>query len=912
MGSPNRIAVGRVWRFAQCEVDEIRRKLWVHNKLIQVQEKALDVLICLLEANGDPVTKDDLIEAGWETVGSVDDSSLTTAIRNLRKAFGDGDRESVIRTVHRVGYRIAVPIVGRIVEEAIEPEFRLTAGDYVPDLPDWRLTRPLDKMEPHRIWLAENPMTRRTRVFKFAEDGVRYAALKREITAARFLESSVPHPENFVKIADWRLTTKPYYTACEFGGSNLIDWAEAQRGTGGLARDLCLEIVAEVCDAVQQAHNLGLIHNDLKPSNILLQPAQQASLRWRVKIVDFGVATMQDPLRLAEAEVTNYGFGEGSELPAGGSLLYRAPEVSAGRAATQRADIYSIGVILFQLLSGDFTQIPTPGWEEQIDDPILRQDIQQAVSLDPTHRFQSAAEIAERLRSVEVRRETARLAELEKAENLRVSERARVQRARMPFIWFALVALVVGLSLSLWFYRKALSNERTAGSINDFLTEDLLQQSNPNVGRGVDETLEQAIQDASPKIEQRFENDPSIAAALHDTLAKALDNGQNYAAAGVEFEDAAADWRKADGPLSQAAIFDTLQHAFTEARSVRPGSLDRAKLMLSQQDALIAQLREPNPKVQFAKVEAQAMIAAADGRSDEAVKKFAAAADMSSRMGMSQEIRMSAKQRLCAIKLRVGDAASAETCVRELIAATGTASDGRRAAPPILKLSLAQSLLMQNKLQQAIEEVNADYPEVVKQVGAESTLTEQLLGVRSQAEGELEDWNGSIRDSLALSELAQKTEPGGFLAVGGLSDAALSECRAGRFASGQAHARDALKMVSQPGQSLGLAGVVQFTLASCLILSDAKAATADAAKLNDAERLLLRIDLARAAATSADPGWGANVQLALASIAYQRKQYATSRRWLSRAQPAFVSESGDRYQHDAALELAKELVGKGA
>jgi WD40 repeat protein len=114
----------------------------------------------------------------------------------------------------------------------------------------------------------------------------------------------------------------------------------------GLTAAACLELLARVCDAVQHAHDHGVIHRDLKPGNILVDEAGQP------KVLDFGVARATD----ADLQTTT-GRTETGQLF--GTLSYMSPEQVAGDPAAldRRSDVYSLGVILFELLAG---RLPYP------------------------------------------------------------------------------------------------------------------------------------------------------------------------------------------------------------------------------------------------------------------------------------------------------------------------------------------------------------------------------------------------------------------------------------------------------------------------------------------------------------------------------------------------------------------------
>ena len=96
----------RLWRFEDCEFDELRYELRHAGVTVELERKPLDVLVYLLEHAGEVVRKEELLEAVWPGVLVVD-ASLATAVSKLRKALGERE---IVQTVSRVGYRICVPV----------------------------------------------------------------------------------------------------------------------------------------------------------------------------------------------------------------------------------------------------------------------------------------------------------------------------------------------------------------------------------------------------------------------------------------------------------------------------------------------------------------------------------------------------------------------------------------------------------------------------------------------------------------------------------------------------------------------------------------------------------------------------------------------------------------------------------
>jgi len=898
---------GRRWRFADYEFDELGRELRVKGRAVELESKPLDILLQLLLHAGEVVTKEELLESVWPDVMVVD-GSLATAVSKLRKAMGDEDHPAIV-TVPRVGYRLAVPVYCKTVAAAAGPELGFKAGDVVPGREQWRLSRPMDISGSSEVWLAENPKTHEQRVFKFAADGVRLKGLKREITISRFLRESLGDRPEFVRILEWNFETPPYFLESEYAGPNLAEWAAAQGGLNKISPDARLHLLIDIAQAVAAAHDIGVLHKDLKPANILVVPAANGG--WEIKIADFGSASLFDPSRLHALGITNLGFTQTAGLENDaltGTLMYLAPEVLAGQSPSAGADVYALGVMLYQLALGDFRKPLAPGWEADIEDPLLRDDIADAACGDPARRLNSAADLVERLLTLGERR--IKRDELETAKlRAQIAERKLAEtRARRPWVVFAVIALATGLGVSSALYRRAArerdnANRQTAiaSSISRFLSDDLLGRSNPYSSGKSGESLMDAIKQASPSIDRKFKDEPLIAARLHQTIARALDNRTDYPDARQEYDRAAAFFKQVDGELSQDAIIVQLQRTTLEARSYESGSLPLAKSILGQQETLIARLPHPRPDLPVWLSSARGMIALIENNAKSAAENFQAAVDRAAVLPeFDESARLTFKQRLGFSYIRLGEGAKAEQTFRELIAAfTRVAGPD---SPHVLRvrLNLAQAFMIQNKHEEAIKEASAIYPEFVSRLGADHELTMQLLTTRAQSEGSLGLWDDAIRDDLTIHDLAvRKQGPLSFFAIATLTDASLAQCRAGHYREGESNARQAYAAsVKAFGPSAGLTGGAAYPLASCLILLG---------KLDEASTLLRQIDVPPVAQLTGDPDWGAGVTLAQAEIAYRRGNYDAARGYVQTVTPVFTRKDAEPYQKRALESLRTAL-----
>jgi DNA-binding winged helix-turn-helix (wHTH) protein/serine/threonine protein kinase len=900
---------GRLWRFGDYEFNELARELRIKGRPVELESKPLDILLQLLLHAGEVVTKEELLESVWPNVVVVE-GSLATAVSKLRKAMDD-DAHPAIVTVPRVGYRLAVPVYCKTVAASAGPELGFKAGAAVPGREQWRFIRPMDVSGSSEVWLAENPKTHEQRVFKFAADGARLKGLKREITISRFLRESLGDRPEFVRILEWNFETSPFFLESEYAGTNLAEWVEAQGGFAKISFDTRLQLLVDVARAVGAAHDIGVLHKDLKPANILVVAAGSGA--WQIKVADFGSASLFDPSRLHALGITNLGFTQTASLdaaPLTGTLMYLAPEVLAGQSPSTGADVYALGVILYQLTIGDFRKPLAPGWEAEIEDSLLREDIADAACGDPAKRLNSAADLVERLLTFEQRR--VKRDELEAAKlRAQVAERKLAEtRARRPWVVFAVVALAAGLAVSFALYRRAIherdnANRQTAiaGSINRFLADDLLGRGNPFVSGKSSELLMDAIKQASPGIDRQFKDEPLVAARLHQTIARALDNRTDYPDARQEYDRATALFKQVDGELSQDAIVVQLQRVTLEARSYEKDSLPLAKSILDQQKVLIARLPHPRPDLPVWLFSAQGMIALIENNAKSAAENFQAALDRAELLPeFDESARLTFKQRLGFSYIRMGEGAKAEQTFRDLIVAfTQVAGPD---SPHVLRvrLNLAQAFMIQNKHEEAVKEANTIYPEFISRLGPDHELTMQLLSTRAQSEGSLELWDDAIRDDLAIHELAvRKQGPLSFFAIATLSDAALAQCRSGRYGEGESNARKAYDSSARGfGARAGLTGATAYTEAICLM---------GLHRLDEAASLLQPIDVQPVAQLTGDPDWGAGVTLAQAEIAYRRGNYDAARTQVQAVAPVFTRKETEAYQKHA-FETLKAALDK--
>jgi eukaryotic-like serine/threonine-protein kinase len=165
--------------------------------------------------------------------------------------------------------------------------------------------------------------------------------------------------------------------------------------SGPLPTKVALRQGAEIAEALAHAHSAGVLHRDLTSSNILVTHSGT------VKVIDFGLAKFAEPDEINEAKRSLSSLGEAGWL--GGTLPYMAPELLHGETATAQSDIWSLGVLLYEMLTGSLPFVGGTMFElsmaimikgieplSQHIPPSLRGIVCRCLAKDRTDRYQSA------------------------------------------------------------------------------------------------------------------------------------------------------------------------------------------------------------------------------------------------------------------------------------------------------------------------------------------------------------------------------------------------------------------------------------------------------------------------------------------------------------------------------------------
>ena len=219
----------------------------------------------------------------------------------------------------------------------------------------YRATLPSEQYHPRAIKFCLNPALR--------------SSLEQERDFLRRLSTAREWPRGVVRLYGFEPDAQPAFLVYEFvPGSDLgrlVSW-HAQRNGKPLPPERILDIVRQLAEALSHVHAQGLVHRDLKPANILVD---EAGL---VRITDFGLGGVVNGDAVPGGSLRELSQGRSSLVAqaalsrGAGTPLYMSPEQSRGEAPVPHHDIYSLGVIWYQLLAGDVSRPMHPGWDEEL------------------------------------------------------------------------------------------------------------------------------------------------------------------------------------------------------------------------------------------------------------------------------------------------------------------------------------------------------------------------------------------------------------------------------------------------------------------------------------------------------------------------------------------------------------------
>jgi non-specific serine/threonine protein kinase/serine/threonine-protein kinase len=439
------------------------------------------------------------------------------------------------------------------------------------------------------------------------------------------------HP-NIAKVFDAGATEqgRPFFVMECVKGVPITEYCDKHR----LNNRKRLELFNQVCDGIQHAHQKGIIHRDIKASNVLVMIQDDKPVP---KIIDFGVAKATAQ-RLTEKSV----FTEMGQLI--GTPEYMSPEQAemTGLDIDTRTDVYSLGVLLYELLVGVLpfeskdlrlvgfdeirrrireeeppkpsTRLTTPGFDtahalksRQTDLSSLEKQLKReldwvtmkAMAKDRTQRYASASELA-----ADVMRYLKHEPVVAGPPSATYRLRKYVRRHKVGVAAGALVmaAMIIGITGTTIGFVKAVKAERkakedaeTAQRVSDFLVS-LFEVSDPSEARGNSVTAREILDKGAGKIEEELQEQPRIQSRLMETMGRVYRNLGLYTLAAPILEKSLALKRKAYGEehlevaagLHTVAVLYDTQGKYPEAESLFRQSLAIKEKILGKDHSDVA------------------------------------------------------------------------------------------------------------------------------------------------------------------------------------------------------------------------------------------------------------------------------------------------------------------------------------
>jgi non-specific serine/threonine protein kinase/serine/threonine-protein kinase len=447
-------------------------------------------------------------------------------------------------------------------ENLVEPDSSPDAQLLSRPIGPYRLIEPLGEGGMGEVWLAEQtePVRRRVAV-KLIKAGLDTRAVISRFESERQALGLMDHPA-IARVLDAGTTPegRPYFVMDYVDGARLTLFCDTEQ----LSIPERLELFCQICDGVQHAHQKAIIHRDLKPSNILIA---RVDGKPRPKIIDFGIAKAAAGQHLT-----------GRTLPTEiGAMLgtpeYMSPEQAdpAGTDVDTRTDVYSLGVILYELLTGE---LPFPPEElrstsqealrrriREVDAPrpstsvtrrgerasgaasarrtevgglarLLRGDLDaivlKALEKDRTRRYGTVSELA-----ADIQRHLRHVPVVARAPTTAYRVARYVRRHRVGVAIAATLALLLlafAISTQVQATRVARERDRANAAletarregaaskrVTDFLTG-MFKVSDPGEARGNSITARELLDRASKDVETALSGDPVLQSRMMDTM----------------------------------------------------------------------------------------------------------------------------------------------------------------------------------------------------------------------------------------------------------------------------------------------------------------------------------------------------------------------------------------------------------
>ena len=454
------------------------------------------------------------------------------------------------------------------------------AADEPPSIGPYRLLEPIGQGGMGLVYRAERSdgLYEREVALKIIRSGLDRETLERRFEAERHALARLEHP-NIARLYDAGIDDagRPYVVMEYVDGAPIDQYCDAHR----LGLDERMDLFEQVGDAMHYAHQNLVLHRDLKPSNILVTEAGQ------VKLLDFGLAKLLEPDEPTEQTQTRHRVL---------TPQYASPEQIRGEALSTASDVYSLGVVLYQLLTGrrphgstttspyelerfvveeppvrPSAAVTQPLEEEDVATPeilarrrglspeTLRDRLQgdldtilmQALRKSPEARYRSAEQLVDDLRRHRTDRPvTARTPTW----HYRLSRFMRRHHTAVTATLVGMACLIIGGSVAVWQAVEA-AQERDAAEQAEMRTAEtldflmgLIDQANPTAADGEEITVHEVADEAFEELREAPPNDATLQVHMAGTIGELYSNLGYFEASEEALSMALSTGEEAFGP----------------------------------------------------------------------------------------------------------------------------------------------------------------------------------------------------------------------------------------------------------------------------------------------------------------------------------------------------------------------------
>ncbi len=386
------IQSARLLGFGDFELDVRAGELRKHGLRLRLQDQSFQILLMLLNRPGEVVLREEIRQTLWPNNTIVEfDHSINAAIKRLRNVLGESAEEPrFIETLAKRGYRFSGTVRPPPSQEpnaAPKPSSDPPPTAAADDADDFsgktfshfRVLEKLGSGGMGVVYRGEDLTLGRQVALKFLpfpSDGLPDSVLERFEREAR-AASALNHPHICTVHSVDNFAGEPVIVMELAEGETL----EASLARGPLRQGEAVAFAIQIAGALAEAHRKGIVHRDLKPANIMLTKSG-------VKVLDFGLAKMERPIMDGDRSVRQPGLVLGTPR-------YMSPEQAQGKETDARTDIFSFGVMLYEMFSGK-RPFPSGDFEPEpptLDPPALDRLVRRCLAMEADERWQSASDL---------------------------------------------------------------------------------------------------------------------------------------------------------------------------------------------------------------------------------------------------------------------------------------------------------------------------------------------------------------------------------------------------------------------------------------------------------------------------------------------------------------------------------------